>query len=140
MRLLGYLIATFGTDRLQTQATMEVADEDRITNRPEPDAVVLSDDPRRNPTGGDVLLVVEVSDTTAADDFGVKVGLYARASVAEYWIVDLNRRRLVTYRDPADGAYRAHPEFYAGDAVAPLCAPDSPVAVADLLPPADFPR
>jgi hypothetical protein len=56
--------------RVQSQATMEVRSEDQPTNRPEPNLVVLRTEIEDIPVGGDVLLAVEVSDMTHADDFG----------------------------------------------------------------------
>ncbi|MDX1931644.1 MAG: Uma2 family endonuclease [Capsulimonadales bacterium] len=133
--VLSYLYLRFGPRRVQTQATMEVREDDRLTNRPEPDAVVLRTEIDRNPEGTDVLLAVEISDTTAADDLGFKVGLYARAGVAEYWVLDLNRRLLIAFRQPdaTTGEWRERYERREGDTIAPLSMADHPIALADLL-------
>lgn len=56
-------------------------------------------------TPGDVLLVVEVADTTLAYDRGVKVPLYARAGIPEVWVVDLQQERIEIYSQPAGGQY-----------------------------------
>ena len=53
----------------------------------------------------DVLLVVEVSDSTLAYDRGTKLRLYARAGVPEYRIVDVDSRRILQYRDPCEEGY-----------------------------------
>ena len=85
---------------------------------PEPDVAVLK--PRadyyrhEHPHGDDILLLVEVSDSSLHYDRDVKVPLYARYGVAEVWIVDLQHDCLLTYRDRANGQYRtatstAHP-------------------------------
>jgi Uma2 family endonuclease len=50
-------------------------------------------------------LLVEVSDTTLADDLGHKRALYAAAEVPEYWVVDVFGRALHQYWAPADGVY-----------------------------------
>ena len=133
-RIFAYLQGFAGPGRVRTQATMEVRGGDQILNRPEPDAVVLRQPMSRNHTGDDVLLAVEVSDTTHRDDFGPKVGLYARAGVEEYWVLDLTRRVLVAFRRAEDGEWRERAEFAEGDSAAPLCAPGSLIRVADLLP------
>ena len=77
---------------------------------PEPDVAVLkarADFYRHEqPPGTDTLLVVEVSDSTLRYDRDVKVPLYARHGVAEVWIVDLQRGRVLFYASPADGEYR----------------------------------
>ncbi len=57
------------------------------------------------PESGDVLLAVEVSDSTLLSDRTVKLPRYAEAGVAEVWIVDLNAERVLVHRDPLDGVY-----------------------------------
>jgi Uma2 family endonuclease len=136
MRLIAYCLSLFPSgDRVRTQATMEVREEDRVTNRPEPDVLVLREGVGSViPHGGDVLLAVEVSDTTQGDDYGVKLHLYARAGVAEYWVLDLPRRVLVAFRQPDGERWQVRQEFAEADSVAPLVAPDRLARVADLLP------
>src|SRR5215510_759028 len=69
---------------------------------PQPDVMLLR--PRADeyynslPVAADALLVVEVADTTLAYDLEVKRPLYARAGVAEIWIVDVNRREVHVFR------------------------------------------
>lgn len=86
-------------------------------------------------------LVVEIAHTTLFDDTTKKAEVYATAGVPDYWVVDVEGRKLLVYRDPAplpEGlgatAYRSHAEYGPDDAVAPLAAPDKPVKLADLLP------
>jgi Uma2 family endonuclease len=58
------------------------------------------------PRSGDILLVIEVADTSLRYDRDVKVGLYARHTIPELWLVDVRGKRLTRYRDPtAAGAY-----------------------------------
>ena len=109
---------------------------------PQPDVAVVTGKPRDytdHPTTA--VLVVEISDATLSYDRNHKGGLYARAAIADYWIVNLINRRLEVYRNPvADAAqpfgfgYSARTTHDPGDVVAPLAAPTAPVAVADLLP------
>jgi Uma2 family endonuclease len=68
-----------------------------------------------HPTPTDVLLVVEVADTTAITDRSVKVPLYARAGVAEVWLVNVPEERVEIYSDPADGAYRVTTQHARGE-------------------------
>jgi Uma2 family endonuclease len=137
--LLAYLFSLFGARRVQTQATMEVRQADQMTNRPEPDAVVLREPTNAVPTGEDVLLAVEVSDSTQYDDYGHKVRLYARAGVAEYWVLDLNRRVLVAFRDPCDDEWLSRTEYTETDSIAPMSAPDAAILIAELLPSEELP-
>lgn len=76
---------------------------------PQPDVVLLK--PRedfywsRFATGDDTLLVVEVSDTPFRYDSKIKVPLYARYGIPEYWIVEIEHSRLHFFRSLADGRY-----------------------------------
>ena len=58
-----------------------------------------------HPGPDDVLLVVEVADTSSAYDRGIKAELYARHGIAEYWIVDIPARSVRFHRAPVDGRY-----------------------------------
>ncbi|HEX8560492.1 MAG TPA: Uma2 family endonuclease [Pyrinomonadaceae bacterium] len=79
-------------------------------SEPQPDVAVLKrrDDFYRHahPRPEDVLLVIEVSDTTLEYDRQVKAPLYARAGVPEVWVVNLPGERVETYADPAGDAYQ----------------------------------
>ncbi|MFO0810400.1 MAG: Uma2 family endonuclease [Gemmataceae bacterium] len=111
---------------------------------PEPDIAVMPGRPadyagQDHPAGA--LLVVEVSDTTLGYDRGTKGSLYARAGIADYWIVNLNGGRLEVYRRPVPDpsrrygfGYSSVQTFGPADTVVPLAAPGAPVKVADLLP------
>lgn len=67
------------------------------------------------PDPGDVLLVIEVSETTLAYDRDVKLPRYARAGVPEVWIVDLEGRRLKSHSAPSAEGYRVSREFGPGE-------------------------
>ena len=101
---------------------------------PEPDFAVIAGTPRGSsghPTTAD--LVVEVADASLAFDTNEKRLLYARAGIREYWVVDVNGRRLLVYRDPQAGDYATQQVLGPADAVSPLAAPAAAVRVADLL-------
>ncbi len=101
---------------------------------PEPDFAVIAGTPRGSaghPTMAD--LVVEAADSSLAFDTNEKRLLYARAGIREYWVVDINGRRLLVYRDPKAGDYAAQQAFGPADAVSPLAEPGATVRVADLL-------
>lgn len=80
-----------------------------------PDVVVLRGAPDdyalRSPRPADALLVVEVADSTLAFDLGRKAQLYARAGVAEYWVVSLPDRAVVMHRSPRKGRGRSPARF-----------------------------
>jgi Uma2 family endonuclease len=77
-------------------------------NEPQPDlAVIRAGDYRESlPTPEDVLLLIEVSDTTLSHDRNVKLPLYARAGVPEVWIVNLANETVERHTDPSESGYR----------------------------------
>ena len=87
-------------------------------NEPEPD-VVLSTNLDGAPRPDDVLLLVEVSDTTLAYDRDVKRPLYARAGILEVWVVDLEARQIEVHREPDDDVYRTRHLAGLDDTVTP---------------------
>lgn len=101
---------------------------------PEPDFAVIAGTSRGSsghPTMAD--LVVEVADSSLDFDTNEKRLLYARAGIRDYWVVDINGRRLLVYRDPQAGDYTSQKVLGPADAVSPLAAPAATVRVADLL-------
>jgi Uma2 family endonuclease len=91
-------------------------------SRPQPDAALLRwrDDysSLKPPTAEDVLLVVEVSDTSLKYDKSEKLALYAGAGIAEYWIVNLQNKTIESYSSPVDGAYTSVRKAGRGDVIA----------------------
>jgi Uma2 family endonuclease len=107
-------------------------------SEPEPDLAVVRGEWRDFVAGPPTTaaLVIEVSDSTLAFDQGPKARLYARAGIADYWIVNLPERVLEIRRgpDPAREEYRSVTRHGGGEAVSPLADPTASVAVRDLLP------
>ena len=80
----------------------------------------------------DIVLLTEVSDTSAAYDTRVKAQIYAEAGVRDYWVVDIPSRKLHVFRDPSERGFQTH-EVHTGDArVVPLLAPDVSLTVNEL--------
>jgi Uma2 family endonuclease len=98
-----------------------------FTSEPEPDVALLR--PRddlyelAHPGPADVLLVIEVSDTTLALDRGLKLRLYAAAGIPEVWIVNLNKRQVETYRTPTPDGYADSVTLDQGATLSPLAFP-----------------
>jgi Uma2 family endonuclease len=88
---------------------------------------------KEHPDASDVLLLIEVSDTTLAYDTGRKQALYADAGISEYWVIDVNGRRIEVYRGPASGNYKQRLIMQPGESIAPLAFPDLTIAVSDVL-------
>lgn len=133
-----WLTGVFGDLFVLTEAPIDVAPEDNPTNEPEPDAIVLKHGlrslaPGRNPRPEDLHLVVEVADTTLRFDRTVKARLYARAGIAEYWVLDLKRRRLIVHRDPERGVYASVLAFGPEEPVSPLAAPQAEIRLGEVL-------
>lgn len=80
------------------------------------------------PDATEVLLLIEVFDSTLIFDQSVKLGLY-RYGVAEYWVIDLEGQKVVTYREPAAMGYARKLEFTTADAVSPQAFPDITIPV-----------
>lgn len=72
---------------------------------PQPDFYIHDRASAAEVDGANVLLVIEVSDTTLAYDLGVKAKLYAEGGVREYWVVDCEGRRILIHRMDASGRY-----------------------------------
>jgi Uma2 family endonuclease len=100
-----------------------------------PDIMVapLPFDTERRLTGERVALVVEVSHSSLPDDLTEKRGKYAGAGIPEYWVVDVEGRRLYPFRNPSGGDYPDCEPLEAGAAITPLFAPQMTLAVADLV-------
>jgi Uma2 family endonuclease len=109
---------------------------------PEPDIAVMPGSARgetAHPTAAS--LVVEVSDTSLRYDLSVKMGLYASAGIADYWVLDVNCRELHVHRDPRPDpaspfghSYSNVVRLAANASIAPLAASAASIAVSDMLP------
>src|SRR5262249_20949988 len=76
-------------------------------SEPEPDFALVQRPwtgyPDSHPRASDVLLLIEVADSSLDYDRGAKLELYARAGISEFWIVDLTSNRVLVHREPKDG-------------------------------------
>jgi Uma2 family endonuclease len=124
---------------LRIQMPLVLGEQDR----PEPDIAVVAGTWRDYIDGHPriALLVVEVADSTLLADRRDKAAIYARAGVADYWILNLPEHRLEVYRRPerinaerTSNRYQEVSLYTGSQTVRPLAAPDAMVAVSDLLP------
>ncbi len=103
---------------------------------PQPDVMVLKPRPddysNTHPNAADVLLLIEVSDATLTYDQSTKLSLYARYGVSEYWMVDVEGKRIVAYREPGANGYVSKLEFSAPGAISPNAFPQVEVAVREI--------
>ena len=85
------------------------------------------------PTFSDTAAVVEVSDTTLAYDRGVKIPLYAKSGINEFWIVDVDNREITSYTNPQDGTYQSFKVYQPEDSIHLQAFPEIKFNVIDFL-------
>jgi Uma2 family endonuclease len=108
-----------------------------VRSMPQPDIALLR---RRadfyaggKPGSDDVLLLIEVMDTSALADRSLKIPLYARAGVPEVWLLDLVTDRIEVFRHPTAAGFREVRVLERNDRLASLAFPDLTLTGADLL-------
>jgi Uma2 family endonuclease len=105
-------------------------------SQPQPDLMLLkprADDYFRSQPGPeDVLLLVEVSDTTLQFDQGRKRNLYARFAIREYWVIDVDNHAVICYSEPARDEFRSAVVHQVGDTISPRASPQVRTAVKGL--------
>lgn len=104
-------------------------------SEPEPDLAVVSGGPMDylDAHPSTAVLVVEVAEISLLHD-RKKAGLYARAGIPEYWLVNLTDGCLEVYRAPKKGAYSSRAVLSTGDSISPLSHPEAVIPVEGLLP------
>lgn len=108
-----------------------------LFNEPEPDIVLLR--PRADfyasahPGPADILLIVEIAESSIDYDRDIKTRVYARAGVAEYWLVDLNEDVVHVHADPSNGVYRAVTNYRRGQSIEPRLLPSCAISTIDLI-------
>lgn len=115
-----------------------------LESEPEPDVVAMRGGPReyanRHPSPADIAIVVEVAESSLAQDRGSKMRIYARAGIAVYWIINLAENQIEVYTAPSGPA--AAPDYgqrrdYGADASVPVVVDGVEIGqllVRDLLP------
>lgn len=106
-------------------------------SEPQPDIMLLKRAPDHYvshiPAPDDVLLLTEVADSSLEFDRRKKIPVYARAGIAEVWIVDLRESAIEVHREPHFTGYEKIIVFRSGDKVSPASFPDVKIDVAELL-------
>ncbi len=127
------------THGLIRRASISVQNPVRLDRywEPQPDLAVLR--PRSDhyrsalPGPADVLLLIEVADSTVEFDRGIKAPLYARHGIPELWIVNLPADRIEVYRDPTPDGYREVRTAARGDVVTLARFPELEVRADEIL-------
>lgn len=104
-------------------------------SEPQPDIALLrlGDYMDKLPTAGEVLLIVEVSQTTIDYDREVKLALYALHGIPEVWLLDVNAGELTIYREPAEGQYRLIRKPTRAEVVSATLVPAVAISLAEVL-------
>ena len=109
-------------------------------NEPQPDFALVRPGALGAPRRGELLLAVEVADSSVEDDRAVKVPLYARAGIPEAWLLNVRDGVLEVHREPGPDGYAWHRTYRPEQHVAAAAFPDLVLRVADLLPPPGMER
>jgi Uma2 family endonuclease len=125
--------------RVLDQAIVWVQNSVRLSGHSElqPDLALL--EPRddfyahAHPTPMDVLLLVEVADTSGAYDRGLKLPLYAAAEIPEVWVIDLSESVVESFRSPTSGQYRERRVFRDDDELIPYQFRALSIGVAEII-------
>ncbi|MBI4781958.1 MAG: Uma2 family endonuclease [Oscillatoriophycideae cyanobacterium NC_groundwater_1537_Pr4_S-0.65um_50_18] len=103
-RYLDRLLETVAYVRMQLPVTLKPKSE------PEPDIAVVRIDANeygdRHPTPDDIFLIIEVADSTLLGDRQQKSLVYAKAGIADYWILDVNAKQVYVFREPTLEGYQ----------------------------------
>jgi Uma2 family endonuclease len=106
-------------------------------SEPQPDVAVLRFRPdfyaQAHPRPEEVLLLVEVAETSTEFDRQVKVPLYAQAGISEVWLVDLAGECLTVYVKPSARVYEQVQRFERGETVSPQALPELKLNVSEVL-------
>jgi Uma2 family endonuclease len=140
MKVTNFLVRNV-PENLSVRVQLPLTLEDN--SEPEPDFAVVAGSPadyaQAHPSTA--ALVIEVSDSTLRFDRTIKASLYARAGIAEYWILNLPQNRLERFREPVTDSAQPHGFAYnlmeivgPEREIAPLCAPEVILRVSEMLP------
>jgi Uma2 family endonuclease len=114
-------------ERLRRAAVLWVQSPLHISERsePQPDLTLVrrGTSHTAHPRPEDILLVIEVADSSLAYDRDVKAALYARAGIPEFWLVDVKQRRISIFRDPGPSGYQSIFQAQGNEPISPLAFP-----------------
>jgi len=118
--------------RIRSQSAVRISQ----TTEPEPDIAVVKARAdkytKAHPTPADTLLLVEVSKTTLEYDLERKAGIYAKAGIREYWVLDLKARRLHVFTGPTSDGWRHHTILTPREQVQSISVPELKLKVSEL--------
>lgn len=126
--------------RLAERVLVRVQDPVRLNDfsEPEPDIAVVILDPleyaSHHPQPSEILWLIEIADSSLDFDCGAKASAYARSGIAEYWVLDVQARKLHVFRSPVAQIYESEFVFAETMTIAPLAFPDCVLQISEMLP------
>jgi Uma2 family endonuclease len=126
---------------LENQAEVYTQDPIQLDDfsEPEPDIAVVRLDPLdyadHHPTPAEIDLIIEVSDTTFKYDRETKAKAYAKSGIADYWVLNVNERKLHVFRELTQDGYQNEVIFSEESSVLPLQFPTLVIVIQEILPP-----
>ena len=136
-----HLLANVLRDRLGTSALVRTQDPIHLDDfsEPEPDLVIVQgtvlDYVEQHPSPEQIYLVVEVADSTLKQDCEIKDKLYAKAGIADYWVLAPQKRQLHIFRKPTPTGFTEHLILTEPSQASVLAFPDCAIALTSILPP-----
>jgi Uma2 family endonuclease len=108
-------------------------------SEPEPDVAVVVPDALdyddHHPTPAEIFLIIEVADTSFKYDTEVKAAIYAQSGILDYWVLDVNRRKLHVYRLPNPQGYQSETILAEDVQISPLAFPECIITLREMLRP-----
>lgn len=135
--LIGYLtrwstsVTSAAKVAIRIQSGLDLPEQE---SRPEPDLLWVTARRyfERHPRASEVLLAIEVAESSLQSDLTEKATLYAEAGIVEYWIVDVPANCVHTFAEPREGTYQTQRHYELGESVSPRCLPDARLDISDL--------
>ena len=134
------ILTEFFAKRLPDSMQLRIQAPVLLSNdsEPEPDVAVVrrrQDSYRnRHPSSADILLLIEVSESSRHCDFEWKRRIYAASEIAEYWVIDADGHVVVVHRDASEGDYQDVKSIGPASKIAPSAAPNCQLDVGLLFP------
>ena len=127
------------SEKLQKRAIVTIQNPVRLTeySELEPDIAIIKRRPdfyaEQHPQPEDVLLIIEVSDSSLDYDAETKIPLYAKANIQEVWLVNLKENILQIYNEPTPEGYNIMLKRRYNQKISPGCFPDIALTVSEIL-------
>ena len=138
-RFILWFILVFGAEFLRNQQDISISGRNGKYNSPQPDIAVTvgsnDDYETHHPAPSELVLLVEISDTTLRRDKTTKAQLYAQSGVLEYWVANVAKREIIRHRKPKRTGYAEIVTLGPEEMLSPEGRPENSIRVGDLFPP-----